>query len=167
MDQVPDQTHLRALLAQHHDACWRWALACCKRAGQAEDVLQDVYLKVLDGRARFQGRSSFRTWLFGVIRVSAIAQRRRSFFVQLMFEPLEETHPVATSPDWRMPAQMRTALEQLPKRQNEIAVLVFHQDMTLEEAAEVMGVSLGTARQHYDRAKQKLRDLLRGSFTNA
>jgi RNA polymerase sigma-70 factor (ECF subfamily) len=84
-----------------------------------------------------------------------------------MFEPLEETHPVATSPDWRMPAQMRTALEQLPKRQNEIAVLVFHQDMTLEEAAEVMGVSLGTARQHYDRAKQKLRDLLRGSFTNA
>jgi RNA polymerase sigma-70 factor (ECF subfamily) len=169
MESPPDPGQLRSLLEAHHGASWRWALACCRRAGTAEDVLHEVYVKVLDGRATFEGRSSFRTWLFGVIRISALAQRRRSFFHQLIFEPLEANqHQVAApaSSDWRMPLRIQTALEQLSKRQREIVVLVFQQDLTVEEAAEVMGISLGTARQHYDRAKQKLRDLLQGVLTD-
>ena len=44
----------------------------------AEDVLQTSYLKILDGRARFGGRSSFKTFLFGVIRHTAAEDRRRT-----------------------------------------------------------------------------------------
>ena len=55
-----------------HAAAFGWALACCAgdRAA-AEDALQASYLKVLDESARFDGRSSFRTWLFGVVRRTA------------------------------------------------------------------------------------------------
>lgn len=70
-----------AELRLHLETCqgqsYRWALHCCAgdRVG-AEDVLQTAYLKVLDGRARFDGRSSFSTWLFAVIRRTAADERQ-------------------------------------------------------------------------------------------
>jgi len=56
-------------LDQLHPAAFGWALACCAgdRAA-AEDALQASYLKILEGRARFDGRARFRTWLFSVVR---------------------------------------------------------------------------------------------------
>src|SRR5436309_2315710 len=63
-----------------HPAAFGWALACCMgdRAA-AEDALQTSYLKILDGRARFDGRASFRTWLFAVVRYTAAGLRRRAW----------------------------------------------------------------------------------------
>src|SRR3954471_23558386 len=64
-------------LAELHPASAGWALSCCRwDREEAEEVLQVTYLKILDGRARFGGRSSFRTWLFGVIRRTAAEHRR-------------------------------------------------------------------------------------------
>ena len=65
-------------LEELHPASAGWALSCCRwDREEAEEVLQMTYLKILDGRARFDDRSSFKTWLFGVIRRTA-AERRRS-----------------------------------------------------------------------------------------
>ena len=54
-----------------HRASFGWALGCCRwDHEEAADVLQAVYLKVLEGKARFDGRSSLKTWLFATIRMS-------------------------------------------------------------------------------------------------
>src|SRR5260370_24734956 len=60
-------------------AAFGWALACCAgdRAA-AEDALQTSYLKILDGRARFEGRASFRTWVVAVVRRTAAPEWRRA-----------------------------------------------------------------------------------------
>src|SRR5437879_12590145 len=70
---------LTAKLEELHAAAFGWALSCCSwdRAA-AEDVLQATYLKLLDGRARFDGRSTFRTFVFGVIARTARDARRRA-----------------------------------------------------------------------------------------
>ena len=70
---------LEAELARLHPSSHGWARSCCGwNDADAEDVLQTTYLKVISGRARFGGRSSFRTWLFGVIRQTAREHRRRA-----------------------------------------------------------------------------------------
>ena len=52
----------------------------------------------------------------------------------------------------------RRAFAGLPQRQREVLHLVFYQDLSIAEAARVLGISLGTARVHYERGKSQLRD---------
>jgi len=149
-------------------------MACCGfDQSEAGDVLQDTYLKVLDGRAVFRGESAFRTWLFGVVRRTA-GEHRRNVFRRLTAMWRVDRHDVAMAADpdaaidGRAAAdRLRTALRILPARQRQVLHLVFHEDLTVEAAAGVMSVSVGSARTHYARGKARLRELLRdrGEFT--
>src|SRR2546430_11253514 len=83
-EHAMDEFEVRTQLEQHHAASFGWAMSCCARnVAEAEDVLQMAYLKILQGKARFDGRASFRTWLFAVVRKTAAEQRRRSLFHNL------------------------------------------------------------------------------------
>jgi RNA polymerase sigma-70 factor (ECF subfamily) len=167
VDHVELATQLQAL----HPQCFGWALACCgNKREDAEDVLQDVYVGVLDNGLRFNGRggSTLRTWLFGVIRHKARARHRRDNLRALLgvtHASRIDTPAPAPSPDENTLAserrdRTRCALAQLPRRQSEVLLLVFYHDLTIEEASSVMDVSVGTARVHYDRGKKRLATLL-------
>ena len=155
-------------LERHHAVAFGWALACCRwDEAAAEDALQASYLKVLEGSAMFAGRSSFRTWLFAVIRRTAGEQlRRRALGRWLPLAALRnhrsEGEPDAEAARERSQAtgQLLAALGALPTRQREVLHLVFYEELTVAEAAEVIGVRVGTARTHYERGKARLRRLL-------
>ncbi|HEY0782449.1 MAG TPA: sigma factor, partial [Thermoanaerobaculia bacterium] len=75
-----DREEIESELERLHAASYAWALGRCGRdREEAEDVLQESYVKLLDGRARFAGGSSFKTFLFGVIRRTAAERRRRTW----------------------------------------------------------------------------------------
>jgi RNA polymerase sigma-70 factor (ECF subfamily) len=156
---------LEASLEALHEASFGWARNCCGgHPDDAADVLQTAYVKVLSGGAVFAGRSSFRTWLFGVIRLTALELRRRGAR-ELSLEGLAE--PPAPAPSTEAVlieaeehAALRAALAMLPDRQREVLHLVFQQEMSIADASGVMGVSVGSARVHYDRAKKRMRTLL-------
>jgi RNA polymerase sigma-70 factor (ECF subfamily) len=160
---------LRTQLERNHEAAFGWALHCCNHhPAEAEEVLQTAYLKILDGRARFDGRASFRTWLFAVIRHTAADERRRQWLRYTGLVRYERLRPPAEPPPSpteglersQMQQLFRRALDALPRRQREVLHLVFYENLTVQEAAEVMGVSVGSARQHYDRGKHRLRELM-------
>jgi RNA polymerase sigma-70 factor (ECF subfamily) len=162
------------LEALHPDAVG-WAVSCC--AGdwhRGEDVLQAAYLKVFHGKAEFHGRSSLKTWWFGVIRFTALEEGRRSrgwldFLDRWRAEPTaNETHgSAAESADQDAElAALEAALPTLSARQREVLHLSFYQKLSLSEAAEVMQISVGSARQHYERGKAHLRELLRPQQAN-
>ncbi len=167
--RAPD---LEEQLEHHHRAAYGWALTCCRWDRlMAEDVLQASYLKVLDGRAAFAARSTFRTWLFGVIRRTALEHRRRGALRRLVplhlltggAEPrVVETDPATALERQEMARQLTAALAVLPGRQRELLHLVFYEDMSIRQAAEVLDIGLGTARTHYERGKRRLRELLGG-----
>jgi RNA polymerase sigma-70 factor (ECF subfamily) len=132
---------------------------------EAEEVLQTVYLKVLDGRAKYGGQSSFQTWLFAVIRKTAIDSFRRRIFRRRIRGRLVEVR-TGTSAGESLEEELgrsetrrrvRQSLAALPNRQREVLQLVFYHGLSLREAAEVMSVSIGSARKHYDRGKKRIR----------
>jgi RNA polymerase sigma-70 factor (ECF subfamily) len=152
-------------LERLHPASFSWALACCGRSREdAEDVLQTSYLKVLEGRARFDGRSSFKTFLFGVIRKTGAERRRRRLLHVRKLSDWARRRPSGPPPvdpeDSASRAEdvsrLRRALTRLARRQREVLELVFGQELTLDQAARVLGISVGSARSHYDRAKKRL-----------
>jgi RNA polymerase sigma factor (sigma-70 family) len=166
---VPAPNLIDQVAAFHEDA-YAWAVACSSGDREAgSDTLQECYVKVARGRAIFSGKSSLKTWWLAVIRLTALEQRRgwrrwrdrfeafHTWLTSLGGESPEEVIEATTSLD---ADQLATALARLPARQAEILRLVFQHELSVQESAAVMGVSLGSARQHYDRAKKRLRHLL-------
>jgi RNA polymerase sigma-70 factor (ECF subfamily) len=160
----------RIELERLHPMSFAWALYCCRqRREEAQDVLQDVYLRVLDGHARFAGQASLKTWLFAVIRRTAIEHHRRHWLRASLMErwlqraPIDEgschDDELATS---EVNDSLRASLARLSQRQQEVLHLVFYQDLTIEEAAALLSISLGTARTHFERGKARLREHFRG-----
>ncbi|MFQ5351580.1 MAG: RNA polymerase sigma factor [Candidatus Binatia bacterium] len=164
-----NRSELHQEIERLHRASFSWALACCSRdRAEAEDVLQNVYLKVLDGRARFSGKATFKTWLFSVIRKTAADSWRRQLFHRAKLadysatvhadgrgESAERTHHRSQTA-----VVLRELLSELPRRQREVVLLVFQHDLTVSAAAQVMGVSINAARTHYHRGKARMRHML-------
>ena len=161
-----DRSAIEQAIREIHLDCFGWALACCRHdRDEAEDVLQASYLKALEGRAIFSGSSSVKTWMFGVVRRTAW-ERRRSHLLRRFLRP-EQPPPTASTPesvasDREAHTQLRALLAQLSSRQRDLLHLVYYQDMTIEDASEVLGITVGTARTHYERGKHRLRALLQG-----
>ena len=160
-------SELKAELERLHQASYGWALTCCRHNhADAEEVLQTVYLKILQGKAVYGGHCKLQTWLFAVIRKVAISERRKHLLRALTFsagtpaEPQYDSSSEAQLEHSEMQQRFQQALSHLPVRQRETLHLVFYQDLSLTEAAEVMNVSVGTARQHYERGKKRLREAL-------
>lgn len=146
-----------------------WALFCCRgRREDAQDALQEVYLHVLEGRARFAGQASVKTWLFAVIRRTASDRNRRQWLRASLLDrwlrhaPIADRHSCLEGELVTSEAhdRLRAALARLSPRQQEVLHLVFYQDLTIEETAGLLSISLGSARTHFERGKARLREQL-------
>ncbi|HUF51636.1 MAG TPA: sigma-70 family RNA polymerase sigma factor [Longimicrobiales bacterium] len=166
-----DRQELEQQLDALHADSFAWALTCCDyRRADAEDALQTAYVRVLDGTARYRGEAAFRTWLFGVIRHTASEERRRWWWRRRAngngTQHAAVTAAAATAADdmrielEQEAARLGAALRTLPRRQREVLELVFYHELTIAEAGAVMGVSLGSARTHYERGKKNMQQRL-------
>ncbi|MEM8683726.1 MAG: RNA polymerase sigma factor [Pseudomonadota bacterium] len=151
----------RADLEALHSDVFGWALSRCDYdRTTAEDLVQQAYVELISGKARFDGRSSLKSFVFGIVqnlslrRFRRLATRMRFVSRQDRAEPVEEFE---LADDHR---GLWAAVGELPARQRDMVELVFCRELTIAEASTVMGVSLGTGRVHYERAKQRLRELL-------
>src|SRR5215216_4550059 len=117
-------SELKVELEKLHQARFGWALNCCRHnRGEAEEVLQTVYLKILQGKAIYRGESKLQTWLFAVIRKTAITERRKRVLRSLIAigssEEKSYSQPELELERSELQQRFRQALVQLPRRQRE------------------------------------------------
>ncbi len=162
--QIPDSEHLLEGLRALHDDGYQWALRLCGNdEDMAADVLQAVYLKILEGKAVFRGESALKTWFFSVIRFTINEFRRpMRLMVPVIEETVESDEPgqidIIESGEKHQP--WLSLFKRLSEKQQQIIDLVFYHRTTIEEAAGIMDISVGTARTHYERAKANLKTLI-------
>lgn len=167
-DVLENNPHVSlSALEAMHDQAYGWALSRCGfDHSAAEDLMQQAYVELLSGSARFNNNSSLRTFVFAVIQNLAKSRFRRlasrlrllrqhaGLAADATVPPVESDKGIGL---WR-------AVKALPARQRDIIELVFCRELTIAQASQVMGVTTGTGRVHYERAKKALRARLQGSL---
>jgi len=151
----------RKALQEVHQDLFGWCLSRCGfDRPVAEDLLQQTYMEVLSGRARFDNKSVLKTFLFGVAQNLARSRFRKIAVRLRLLNTYLPADDAVRSESFVEPAddnqQVWQAVQALPARQRDITELVFCRDMSIGEASRVMGVTIGTGRVHYDRAKKAL-----------
>ena len=134
---------------------------------EAEDLVQETYLKALKGFASFERGTNFRAWIYRILRNTFLTSR--SGLSMKMTVPLDhEEDAVGRTHDTpeavllaRADQQMvQSALERLPVQFREVIVLCDIEEMSYQEIAEIVGIPIGTVMSRLSRARKSMRELL-------
>ena len=144
-----------------HAMIWRLA----RDRSQADDLAQDVFLKVHRGLPYFRGEARLSTWIYRiVINVCSQARTRRPREISLDEDrggrPIEPRRDDAAFGEMELRDRLDKAMAKLPD-QYRVLIAAHHLDGVQYEAlAEALGIPLGTVKTHLHRAKRRLRELL-------
>ena len=129
--------------------------------GAGEDLVQEVFLRILRYRQSYQPGTPFRPWIYQIARNARVDLLRKTPR-QVAFEP--EMVPPVSQPDAARQEQetlLRRALMQLPEEKREILMLARFQELKYEEIAALLGCELNTVKTRIHRALQELRKAFR------
>lgn len=160
-----DQAALARIIDRHGRGLRLFAARLLGNSGDAEDVVQDVFVAAWKQAARFdpaKGRAS--TWLYRIAANRCIDMRRRKSFRAFIGLDAMADEPADDAPaaDMRLGARqelasVRVGLAALPERQRMALLLRAVADMDVPQIAEVMGTSAGSAEQLLVRGRRALR----------
>ena len=171
-----DPDAFRVLVDRHSRRLFRLAYRMTGNEHDAEEVVQDAFLRAYRRLHLFESRASFGTWLYRICANCALDQRRKLRGESLRIEPPAPEDPdtsdpldSAPSPDpgperlalsGEMGAQVRTAMESLSAMERAAFVLRHVEGLSIEEIAQSLGLNLGATKNSIFRAVQKLRQHL-------
>ena len=126
----------------------------------SEDLVQEVFLRILRYRQTYRPGTAFRTWMYQIARNTRIDQVRKVRPESpLAAEPMAPTH-AADSAERKQEAQLlQRALMQLPEDKREVLVLSRFQELKYEEIARLLGCETGAVKVRVHRALQQLREV--------
>ena len=134
---------------------------------EAEDLVQETYLKALKGFESFQQGTNFRAWMYRILRNTFLTSRtglRVKMTVPLDREEDAIGRP-ADTPEAVLLARadqqmVQSALERLPVQFREVIVLCDVEEMSYQEIAEIVGIPMGTVMSRVSRARKSMRELI-------
>ncbi|MBN1224164.1 MAG: RNA polymerase sigma factor [Candidatus Aminicenantes bacterium] len=152
---------LAVLFEKHHIKLFNFFLRLTGNRGASEDLVQEVFLRILKYRKTFRGQSKFTVWMYQIARNAHIDFLRKGKDEL----PLEDQWKEVTGPEPSPPAQLergqdidmvRQALAQLPLKKREVLVLSRFQELKYREIADLLGCQIGTVKAHVHRAIKEL-----------
>lgn len=135
------------------------AYSLLRDRGAAEDVAQEVFVKLWQALPRYDGRALLSTWIYAITRnaaVSALRRRRRTVSIAdpAVFEEVESR--TATRGAEPGDAALWKCVEVLPDRQRRAVMLYYQEERPVDEVAAMMGLPVNTVKTHLHRARASL-----------
>jgi RNA polymerase sigma-70 factor (ECF subfamily) len=158
-----------ALYRRHGGALYATASRLTRHGDVAEDLVHDAWVRAVESLDRFERRSSFRTWITGIL-VNCIREheraRRREPAADESFEDAGVDRATDASafrpldPDGIDPLDLEAAVSALAPRFRQVFVLHDIEGFTHEEIAATLGLVVGTSKSQLARARRRVRELL-------
>ncbi len=137
---------------------------CWGSPHDAEDALQEVYIKVFDRVKNYRGDSAFSTWLYRMTANHCLdILRRRKILSFLGFEKVPEVEDKKQSGaemDLGLSPVIEAALQKLPEKQRACLLMREMEELSYEDIAQALGLSLGSVKSNIFRAKGFLKSAL-------
>lgn len=186
-----DMTLFQSLVRRYQNRIYTAAMRILSNTEEAEEVVQDTFVKVHQNLAKFRHQASFSAWVFRIAHNLCMdilrARHRRKGFQLLSFDPQSSAEPEEVTdislsvisqladpnpdPSQRMDQNEQEAiiaesLKKLPDNQRTVLVLHDIEGFSYQEIAEIVGTSIGTVRSRLHYGRVKLRELLESYFSH-
>ena len=159
-----ERTAFHELYNLYAKAMFNISLRILNNTADAEEVLQDSFLKVFEKIALYDSRSSFGAWLKKIVINASldVLKKRKLVFVPLneSVQPQEELNDEENEIDFDVET-IKKCVAELPDGYRTILSLYLFEDCSHKEISDFLGISEGTSKSQYSRAKKKLIELVK------
>lgn len=159
---------LAVLFERHHRSLYRYFISMTRDRQTSEDLVQDVFFRILRYRSTYDPRHSFTAWMYQIAKNANVdrLRQKRGEVVEIDELTMRNREPVSSGPDPETSAVraqdlklVRQAMELLPAEKREILVFCRFQGMKYEEIAAVLGCGVGTVKVRVYRAMRALAEI--------
>lgn len=147
------------LLDRYDQRVFRFVRSIIRNDARAEDVTQDVFLKLWKALPAYDGRASLSTWLYVIARNTALSDRRR---VARQASEINDPEVAAPEPASE-PLDVMPFLAKLPDVQREVITLFYLHERRIGDVARILQMPEGTVKSHLHRGRRALATLLKGA----
>ena len=153
---------LGVLFDRYHAALYNFYSKLMGDRGISEDLVQEVFLKILRYRESYRPGTPFRAWIYQIARNARIDYFRKTPR-QVAFDPemLPPVLPKDAAQQNQEATLLHRALMQMPEEKREVLVLARFQELKYEEIAQLLGCELNTVKTRVHRALQELKHVFR------
>jgi RNA polymerase sigma-70 factor (ECF subfamily) len=166
-----DPTAFQALVERHRSMVYRVAYQFAGNHHDAEDIAQDVFLKVYRSIDRFRQDAQLTSWLYRIVMNACVDYRRRQAPARsapfgeeaerrLLNTPEERPDPESCAYGGELGAVLEGEIARLPPGQRIVFLMRHHQGLKLSEIAEALGLAEGTVKRQLHAAVHRLRGAL-------
>jgi RNA polymerase sigma-70 factor (ECF subfamily) len=173
-----DESAFREIVETRQGMVYNTVLGLLQNAEDAEDVTQDVFIKVFESVHQFKGESAFSTWLYRIAVTTALEylrkkkRKKRFAFVTNLFgddqsplhDPPDFVHPGVQLDNRENARMLMGTLKKIPENQRVAFTLHKVEGLSYQEVAEVMQTSVAAIESLIHRAKQNLKKMLKNYY---
>lgn len=159
--RIGDEQAFAALFHQYKNLVYKTAYLMLDDADEAEDVLQDVFVRVFRSLSTFKSsKGAFTTWLYRITVNCCRGRRRKRRFITLSLEKVSPSALAEHSPSQDQledEEAVRQALSRLSEKLREVVVLRYYSGLSYAEIAQILNIPVGTVKSRLDLALKTLR----------
>jgi RNA polymerase sigma-70 factor (ECF subfamily) len=150
---------LERLLNLYETKVFRMALTILKDPARAEEVTQDIFLKLWQALPAYDRRASPGTWLYAIARNTCLSAARSDAYRKTV--PLDTVYEPVTLSVVQGDPELARCIDRLPEIQRQVITLFYLEEKRVDEVARMLGLPEGTVKSHLHRARLALASMMR------